>query len=247
MIELPLDSGLVALISPSNLRKVAPYRWRAVKGLGNTHYAATRIDGRMVLMHRLIKDAREDQIVDHRDLNGLNNTWGNLRFCTVQQNNVNKGLSVANTSGYKGVSVAGDGLWAASITRNGTRRFLGTYDDPVMAARVYNFAALFADHSFARLNVLPEDSGFDYESPVLKLSYKESVFLTLAVERGVQFWDAVKQAKIAHGHVGQTMKRIKAKLLAVLSDPERLRRCEADRDSDYDLNRLWDEYTKPRV
>ena len=62
-----------------------------------------------------------------------------------------------NASGYRGVHwVKRTRKWAARIKIGDRRPHLGTFDNPVDAARAYNAAALEAWGESARLNVLPD-------------------------------------------------------------------------------------------
>lgn len=77
-----------------------------------------------------------DQL-DHRDRNGLNNRWLNLREATPSQNNQNKSISKNNTSGAKGVSFCRTTKkWQVKITVDRKQRFLGRYDRFDVAVRV---------------------------------------------------------------------------------------------------------------
>src|ERR1035441_5417799 len=64
--------------------------------------------------------------IDHRDLDGCNNRWSNLREATRSQNGANISLTCRNTSGFKGVSFCRPtSRWRASIRKNGRLYFLG--------------------------------------------------------------------------------------------------------------------------
>lgn len=56
------------------------------------------------LMHRLILHSIKGQIVDHINMNRLDNQRSNLRLCTVSQNVFHSKLFSHNRSGFKGVS-----------------------------------------------------------------------------------------------------------------------------------------------
>lgn len=93
--------------------------------------------------------------IDHIDHNTLNNKIENLRGATRTQNqwnSVNKGGS----SNYKGVYHKDNG-WAANITANGDRFFLGCFDTEKDAALAYNKKAIELHGDFACLNILTED------------------------------------------------------------------------------------------
>ena len=96
--------------------------------------------------------------IDHRDLNGLNNAWINLREANSSQNNANRGKLITNTSGFKGVSWS---KWAnkykAYIRINNKRKHLGYFKDLIKAAQAYDSAALQYFGEFARLNFPRED------------------------------------------------------------------------------------------
>ena len=156
MITVELQSekypGLVALVDDADHPLVIGYVWRPVK-VRNVFYAYTTIAGKTVYMHRLIMGAQPGQEVDHEDHDGLDNRRQKLRLATSCQNNANKGLPCTNTSGYKGVSWDKQaGKWRASIKSQGKKRVLGLYDDPVVAARVYDAAARELHGVFARVN-----------------------------------------------------------------------------------------------
>lgn len=156
MIHVGLQStkypGLVALVDDADALLVEGHVWRPVK-VRDTFYAYTTIAGKTVYMHRVIMGAQPGQEVDHEGHNTLDNRRQKLRVATSSQNNSNKGISRANTSGYKGVSWDNQaGRWRASIKKDGKKRVLGLHDDPLMAARVYDAAARELHGVFAIVN-----------------------------------------------------------------------------------------------
>lgn len=65
-----------------------------------TYYAGTK-HGKL---HRLIMNVtKSNEVVDHIDRNGLNNTKANLRIVDVSTNNRNANIRSDNKSGYKGL------------------------------------------------------------------------------------------------------------------------------------------------
>ena len=75
-------------------------------------------------------------VVDHRDGNGLNNVWTNLRDTTHQVNQLNvTGPQFNNTSGYPGVSKHGK-KWRGRIMKDGKYLNLGSYQTAEAANKV---------------------------------------------------------------------------------------------------------------
>jgi len=88
--------------------------------------------------------------VDHKDENGLNNRWTNLRRASKSQNGFNRGKNKNNTSGFKGVSRTKNGRWKAQIMKRGKLHWLGSHPTPETAHEAYVAAATRLHGRFAR-------------------------------------------------------------------------------------------------
>lgn len=154
-VEIPLTRGYVALVDDEDAARVlAAGAWYAEVGpRSRTVYAATKTSRRprrTIHMHQVVTGW---PYVDHVNGDGLDNRRANLRPATQTQNNGNAPRYRNNTSGYKGVYfVARRGNWAAQIAVSGRRFHLGTFADPVQAAKAYDDAAVRYFGEFARLN-----------------------------------------------------------------------------------------------
>ncbi|QQK04793.1 HNH endonuclease [Burkholderia anthina] len=83
-----------------------------------------------------------DHEIDHRDNDGLNNRWANLRAATRKQNSKNRTMPSNNTSGYKGVNFDKKARkWVAQIGSDGKKIYLGRFEDPKEAHAAYCAAA----------------------------------------------------------------------------------------------------------
>jgi hypothetical protein len=143
-----LSKDMMARVSGIDYALLQKHKWCVSNG-----YAASRIDGHLVYMHRLILNAPAGVGIDHIDGDKLNNERGNLRLATQRQNMRNQPRHRQGTSGYKGVSLRNDtGKYAAHITVDYKKLSLGCYADPVVAARAYDEAARLHFGEFARLN-----------------------------------------------------------------------------------------------
>ncbi len=157
MKEINLTQGKVALVDDEDYEKVSQFKWFAIRQrhhwyAGRSIPDKTKKSGqRTVLLHQfLLPGGRR---VDHRDGNGLNNLCGNLRAATGEQNGANCKRSLANSSGFKGVSwnpVAK--RWRADIRPQRRHIFLGHFETPESAAKAYDTAAVENFGAFARLN-----------------------------------------------------------------------------------------------
>lgn len=103
-------------------------------------YLQTGIGGKLYLNHRLIYilmsgHISETEQVDHKDGNGLNNAWENIRLVSGHdENSKNHRLQKNNTSGYSGVSWhSGSKKWHARINIGKKRVTIGYFDTPKAA------------------------------------------------------------------------------------------------------------------
>lgn len=108
-------------------------------GYKDARYWRLQFDGRAYLAHRvawcLMTGQWPKAYIDHRDGDGFNNAWSNLREADRSENQANKGLSASNTSGVKGVSWHKQHQkWYARITLRGVSHVLGLYESLQAAA-----------------------------------------------------------------------------------------------------------------
>jgi hypothetical protein len=134
------------------------YRFTLLKQKDKKTYYINAYKGEEVIrLHRLIMLEKGEKIerllVDHKDRNGLNNIYSNLRIATHSQSSMNRGPRINSSSDYKGVNWhAAQRKWAIRITVKGSTMSLGYTDDENKAARIYNRAAIRFHKEFACLN-----------------------------------------------------------------------------------------------
>lgn len=152
-----LLDGSVAVVDRDDEVKLLEYRWRLLV-CRNKYYARANIGRREVLMHRFIFGAEHGSIVDHINMNGLDNRKSNLRYASRSHNGANtKKLNTHGaTSVYKGVYLetykSQNSRWRARVKVNGKRINLGSFDTETDAALAYDAAAKEHFGEFARLN-----------------------------------------------------------------------------------------------
>jgi hypothetical protein len=118
---------------------------RKVKGLrvgqvNNKGYRIARIEGKTVLVHRIIFflfHGYVPTVVDHVDGDPSNNRIENLRECTHAQNQYNRKIDARNKTGVKNVYWHGrDRLWVVRMKLSGKVRQFGCYKDIDLAELV---------------------------------------------------------------------------------------------------------------
>lgn len=144
-VSIPVGAGKFAIVDPADADLVSRHNWNHT-----TRYATTWLDGRLVLMHRLLMSPPDGMVVDHKDGDGLNNQRYNLRICSHQQNMCNR-VNTIRTSRFKGVHFRRD-AWHAQISVNGEKIKLGCFTSEVKAARAYDRAAKELHGEFAKTN-----------------------------------------------------------------------------------------------
>lgn len=114
-----------------------------------------RIDGRQHAAHRLawlyVHGKWPADQIDHINCDASDNRIANLREATAAQNQANRRIGVANTSGVKGVCWhKRERRWYASIKVNGKSKHLGRFKSKKDAAVAYWFASIWFKREFAR-------------------------------------------------------------------------------------------------
>lgn len=157
MKEIPLTQGKVAIVDDSDYEYLSQFNWRYHHGYAARTTSRKSPKRTTVLMHRDI--VRTEKEVDHINGNKLDNTRSNLREATRTENCRNIGKHSAGSNMYKGVHMdSRRGKWRARIHCNNKTHWLGYFDNPHDAARMYNFWALDLYGDFARLNVINEEA-----------------------------------------------------------------------------------------
>ncbi len=105
-----------------------------------------------IMLHRhLLRISDKKVLVDHINTNRLDNTRNNLRVCNNSQNLANRPAN--NGRKFKGVCWdSSRGKFAAGITVNYKKYFLGRFENEIDAAIAYNIAAIKHFGEFAYLN-----------------------------------------------------------------------------------------------
>ena len=116
-----------------------------VVGIDGSNYKAHRIA--WVLHYGFDTNMR----IDHVNGDRSDNRIDNLRECTNQQNNNNRGPSAISKSGYRGVTrvTCHKELWQASVRVLGKQRYLGCFPSKELAAEFSQLAREMLHGQFA--------------------------------------------------------------------------------------------------
>jgi len=156
---VPLTQGQVALVDDDDYEHVMKYKWCASWHKNTQSFRAHgTVDGENVLLSRFIMGANKSEIVDHKNMNTLDDRRSNLRICSRSQNQCNRAKPNSKSSSkYKGVyhdKREGRGQYTAYINLHGKRKHLGCFAKETDAAVAYNEAAQEIHGEFARPNII---------------------------------------------------------------------------------------------
>lgn len=156
--EIRLTQNKTAVVDAADFMELNQYKWHyaGADKHGENGYASrwTTENGKrkIIRMHRVISKCAEGEVTDHINHDTLDNRSSNLRVCKQRENTLNRKLSRANKSGYRGV-LAYKKKWAASIGVSSKRIHLGYHDTAEQAARAYDTAALKYFGQYANTNL----------------------------------------------------------------------------------------------
>jgi len=121
----------------------------------NKKYAAFKLNGKLVKVHRYLLGVVGVDQVDHINIDPMDNRRSNLRVCSNAQNCKNRSNRRNSKIKYRGVHMTAQGNYMARIQISPQKRVcLGRFDTIEEAAEVYNKAAVEHHGEFARLNTL---------------------------------------------------------------------------------------------
>jgi hypothetical protein len=117
---------------------------------GYVQYSSTKDGLHNKYLHRVIMGDPDGKMIDHKNVNPLDNRRENLRVCTNQQNLCNTNKYKNNKSGFKGVSFdKRRQKFAATIGVNGKNKYLGLFITAEAAHECYKKAAVKYHGEFA--------------------------------------------------------------------------------------------------
>lgn len=140
MKYIELTKGQRAIVDDEDYEWLNQWKWCAVQD-DHRYYAIRRLGHRRIAMHRVIINASNDQFVDHKNNNGLDNRRDNLRLATSSQNQHNRRKQTSESSSiYKGVRRYRNG-WEASIKLKNKEIWIGVFKTEHQAALAYDLWA----------------------------------------------------------------------------------------------------------
>lgn len=153
MPEIPLTKGKVAIVDEIDFEYLSQWKWKCT----SHGYAARAVRkgegerGRQVYMHRVVARPLEDQEVDHRNCNKLDNRRSNLRICSESENKRNRTAHRNNKLGLKGVSLhSSKTCYMARIMKDRKLVHLGYFKTPEEAHKAYTEASKTLHGDFSR-------------------------------------------------------------------------------------------------
>ena len=156
--KIPLGEGRFTIVDPLRFYELNKFHW-TIDGRDDCIYAVRHVvfadrGSRTLRMHREIMKAAPGVMIDHRNINTLDNRIANLRPATRAQNMHNRRkVRRKTTSPFIGVHLEKDrNLFRVNISHRGKKLYIGRFANEIDAARAYDRAALKYHGEFARLN-----------------------------------------------------------------------------------------------
>ena len=148
------------IIDKEDLSLIDKYHWHLTKEGYVRAYIPEK--NKHLLLHQLLLNSSKEKLVDHKNLNKLDNRKENLRICDYAKNSINKNKNnnLITTSIYKGVWWDKQKeKWISVISYQKKRIFIGYFTDEKEAALAYDKKAkeLYEDFAYLNFNNINED------------------------------------------------------------------------------------------
>ena len=152
-----LPNGEQFIIDAADVQRVSEIFWHMGK---DGYIIYTKPGTTTIRLHNFIMNVTPNKKfhIDHINRNRSDCRKCNLRLVTVQQNCMNSSVIHSSATGLRGVTFDKScGNYKARIGLNDSRIYLGSSQDPVECAQMYNWAAPIIFGEFAgELNDVPE-------------------------------------------------------------------------------------------
>ena len=139
-----------AYFDTEDLPLVKKYKWCFNSG----YVVSTSLPNKTIYLHKLVMgEAFTKQMIDHINVNSLDNMKINLRKCQHRENLRNRKMVKSNSCGYKGVVLNKNSKknpFIASICVEYKRHYLGSFKTAVEAFKAYCLASKKYHGSFGR-------------------------------------------------------------------------------------------------
>lgn len=147
MVIRASNDGTPFIVDAADYEMLREHRWSHD---GNGYAVTGKKGGGTTKMHRMLLGEPEHQVVDHINRNRRDNRRHNLRAITPMQNAWNR-TPIESLSGFKGVALR-NGKWIATIQCDREHHYIGSFEEPELAALAYNDMARELHGEFAVLN-----------------------------------------------------------------------------------------------
>jgi len=153
--------GYDVLIDKEDIEKIMAINWVQCvrpkdKNIYVIHYdhigSGKSKKTKSLFLHRYIVNAQKGKMIDHINMNTLDNRKSNLRLCNKSENGCNRDKPITNVSDYKGVSWdKRRNKWRVVIIKNRKQTHIGYFINIETAYAAYCKAAKELHGEYARL------------------------------------------------------------------------------------------------
>lgn len=196
MKTINLTRNQVAIVDDKTFDMLSAHKW----SYANNGYAVSRIDGKVICMHRFLVDCPEGMYVDHINRQKLDNRLCNLRIVTPTQSLMNQSKRKNSKSIFRGVRLS-QNRWSSSIVVDGQEIKLGRFLTQREAAVAYNEAAIHHFGEYAALNDLSAISPDD-DKPLLQ-RHTQSSYVGVYPDNRSHKWIAQIMVNRIKTYIGQ--------------------------------------------
>jgi hypothetical protein len=162
--RIPLGDGVYTIVDVDVFYRLSRHKWYFWGSRGKRFYAVRNVKigygiAKQLSLHREIMNDPKGVLVDHQNLNSLDNRLDNLRTATQSQNRQNRDKRKNTSSRFTGVSFNKEmRKWRAFINYEGKGIFLGYFKNEIDAAKSYDAAAgkYYGPHAKVNFPAEPE-------------------------------------------------------------------------------------------